>query len=149
MVRLRPGQRRLVVANVPALGNVAAGSLLFSTAASAAPSPITTGIAQNAQFISPFQINVPMTLSCAAGSGYDLSLSVVQPEGFQFTMFGGGNASGQCDGKPQKLAVPVFPFSPFPGFGWTLGDAVATVDACQFNPFACDGATKAIHITLL
>ena len=29
MVRLRPGQRRLVVANVPALGNVAAGSLLF------------------------------------------------------------------------------------------------------------------------
>ena len=29
MLRLSPGQRRLVVANVPALGNVAAGSLLF------------------------------------------------------------------------------------------------------------------------
>lgn len=29
MVRLRPGQLRVVIANVPALGNVAAGSLLF------------------------------------------------------------------------------------------------------------------------
>jgi len=93
--RVARHSRRRVLPLCAALVAFAAGSLLFSTAASAAPSPITTGIAQNAQFISPFQINVPMTLSCAAGSGYDLSLSVVQPEGFQFTMFGGGNASGQ------------------------------------------------------
>jgi len=29
MVRLKPGQRRLVVAHLPGLANVAAGSLLF------------------------------------------------------------------------------------------------------------------------
>ena len=125
---------------------VVAASLLLPGAASAAPNPITVANGEKAQFISPFQINVPLTLACTAGSGYSLSVSVVQPQGFQFTLFGGGNASGQCTGQQQKLAVPAFPFTPFPGFGWTLGDAVATVDACQFAPFACNGDTKAIHI---
>jgi hypothetical protein len=119
---------------------------VLANVASAASSPISVRVGENVQFISPFQVNVPVTISCTAGSGYNLSVSVVEPEGFQFTMFGGGNASGQCTGQQQKLAVPAYPFTPFPGFGWQLGDAVATVDACQFQPFACDGGTKAVHI---
>jgi len=37
MVRLRPGQRRLLVAHLPGLANVAAGSLLFGQFLSARP----------------------------------------------------------------------------------------------------------------
>jgi hypothetical protein len=101
--------------------------------------PTTVKITQNAQFISSFQINVVLTLSCSAGSGYFASVNVQQPQGFGSTLFGNGFTSGQCTGRQQKLAVPVYAF----GEGWQLGDAVASATACTA---ACGSDTKQIHI---
>jgi len=101
--------------------------------------PTTVKISQNAQFISSFQINVVVTLSCSAGSAYSVSIDVQQPQGFGSTTFGNGFTSGQCTGRQQKLAVPVYAFFN----GWQLGDAVASATACTA---ACGSDTKQIHI---
>ena len=102
--------------------------------------PTTVKISQSAQFISSFQINVVVTLSCSAGSGYFVSVDVQQPQGFGFTTHGNGQTSGQCTGAQQKLAVSVFPFDGT----WQLGNAVASATACTA---ACGSDTKQIHIT--
>ena len=78
--------------------------------------PTTLKISQNAKFISSFQINVEITLSCSAGSGYFASVNVQQPASFGSTTFGSGYTSGQCTGRQQKLAVPVYAFFD----GWQL-----------------------------
>lgn len=101
--------------------------------------PTTVKITQNAQFISSYQINVVVTLSCSAGSPYSVSVYVQQPQGFGSTSTGSGYTSGQCTGRQQKLAVPVYSFD----YGWQLGDAVATATACTT---ACGSDTKQIHI---
>jgi hypothetical protein len=101
--------------------------------------PTTIKISQSAVFISPFQINVQVTISCSAGSAYFVSVDVQQPQGFGQTTTGNGSTSGQCTGSQQKLAVQVFPF-----FGnWQLGNAVATASACTAS---CGSDTKQIHI---
>jgi hypothetical protein len=101
--------------------------------------PTTVKITQNAQFISSFQINVVVTLSCTAGSGYFVNVNVQQPSSFGSTASGSGSTSGQCTGRQQKVAVPVYSF----GEPWQLGDAVATATACTA---ACGSDTKQIHI---
>ena len=98
--------------------------------------PTTVKISQNAQFVSSFQINVVLTLSCTAGSGYFASVDVQQPQGFGFTTHGNGQTSGQCTGRQQKVAVSVFTFDG----SWQLGNAVASATSC------CGGDTKQIHI---
>ena len=102
--------------------------------------PTTVKISQSAQFISSFQINVFVTLSCSAGSGYFVSVDVQQPQGFGFTTHGNGQTSGQCTGAQQKLAVSVFTFDG----SWQLGNAVASATACTA---VCGSDTKQIHIT--
>jgi hypothetical protein len=101
--------------------------------------PTTVKITQNAQFISSFQINVVLTLSCSAGSGYFASVDVQQPQGFGFTTHGSGQTSGQCTGRQQKVVVSVFSFDG----SWQLGNAVASATACTA---ACGSDTKQIHI---
>ena len=101
--------------------------------------PTTVKISQNAKFISPFQINVEVTLSCSVGVPYSVNVSVQQPQGFGSTTFGNGFTSGQCTGRQQKLAVPVYAFFN----GWQLGDAVASATACTDT---CASDTKQIHI---
>jgi hypothetical protein len=101
--------------------------------------PTTVKISQNAQFISSFQINVVVTLTCGAGSPYSVNVNVQEPEGFGVTVFGSGFTSGQCTGKQQKLSVPVYAFFD----GWQLGNAVATATACTDT---CGSDTKQIHI---
>jgi uncharacterized membrane protein YccC len=101
--------------------------------------PTTVKISQNAQFISSFQINVVVTLTCSAGAGYSVEVDVQQPQGFGTTTFGSGFTSGQCTGRAQKLAVPVFAFFN----SWQLGNAVASATACTA---ACGSDTKQIHI---
>jgi hypothetical protein len=101
--------------------------------------PTTVKITQNAQFISSFQINVIVTLTCTAGSGYTVNVNVQQPSSFGSTTQGSGSTSGQCTGRAQKLAVPVYAFFD----GWQLGDAVATATACTVT---CGSDTKQIHI---
>ena len=101
--------------------------------------PTTVKITQNAQFISSFQINVVLTISCSVGSGYFASVDVQQPQGFGFTTTGNGQTSGQCTGRQQKVIVPVYSFNG----SWQLGDAVASATACTA---ACGSDTKQIHI---
>jgi hypothetical protein len=101
--------------------------------------PTTVKISQSAQFISSFQINVVVTLSCTNGSGYFVSVDVQQPSGFGSTTSGNGSTSGQCSGKQQKLAVPVYAFFN----SWQLGNAVASATACTA---ACGSDTKQIRI---
>jgi hypothetical protein len=101
--------------------------------------PTSVKITQNAQFISTFQINVVLTISCNAGSGYFASVDVQQPQGFGNTTSGNGSTSGQCTGQQQKVAVPVYAFFN----GWQLGNAVASATACTDT---CGSDTKQIHI---
>ena len=101
--------------------------------------PTTVKITQNAQFISSFQINVVLTLSCTAGSGYFASVDVQQPQGFGFTTHGNGQTSGQCTGRQQKVVVSVYTFDG----AWQIGNAVASATACTT---ACGSDTKQIHI---
>jgi hypothetical protein len=134
----RPVRRILVLAGLAAI----AASLVLPSAASADPTPTSIKLSQSAQFAGANQIDTQVTLSCTAGYGYFVNVNVVQPQGFGFTMFGGGSAYGQCSGQQQKLVVPVYPFN----FGtWLLGDASASVVACA-GPCADD--TKQIHIGL-
>jgi hypothetical protein len=134
----RPVRRILLVAGLAAI----AASLALPSVASADPTPTSLKLSQNAQFAGGNQVNTQVTLTCTAGYGYFVNVNVVQPQGFGFTMFGGGSAYGQCSGQQQKLVVPVYPFN----FGtWLLGDASASVVACA-GPCADD--TKQIHIGL-
>jgi hypothetical protein len=134
----RPVRRILVLAGLAAL----AASLVLPSVASADPTPTSVKLSQSAQFAGANQIDTQVTLSCTAGYGYFVNVNVVQPQGFGFTMFGGGSAYGQCSGQQQKLVVPVYPFN----FGtWLLGDASASVVACAG---ACAADTKQIHIGL-
>jgi hypothetical protein len=119
-----------------------AASLALPSVASADPAPTSVKLSQTARFAGPSQIDSQVTLTCTAGYGYFVNVNVVQPQGFGFTMFGGGSAYGQCTGQQQKLAVPVYPFN----FGtWLLGDASGSVVACA-GPCADD--TKQIRIGL-
>jgi hypothetical protein len=112
--------------------------------AGADSTPTSVKLSQNAQWVAPWEIDVPVALTCTAGFGYWVSVNVVQPQGFGFTLFAGGGAGGQCTGQQQKLAVAVFPFN---NYGtWLLGDASATVEACTY--VACASDTKQIHIGL-
>jgi hypothetical protein len=134
----RPVRRILLVAGLAAI----AASLALPSVASADPTPTSLKLSQNAQFAGGNQVNTQVTLTCTAGYGYFVNVNVVQPQGFGFTMFGGGSAYGQCSGQQQKLVVPVYPFN----FGtWLLGDASASVVACA-GPCADD--TKQVHIGL-
>ena len=101
--------------------------------------PTTVKISQNAQFISSFQINVVVTISCDAGVPYSVSVYVQQPRGFGSTAFGSGYASGQCTGRQQKVVVPVYTGLE----GWQLGNAAASATACTGT---CGSDTKQIHI---
>ena len=134
----RPVRRILLLAGLTAT----AASLVLPSVASADPAPTSVKLSQNAQFAGATQIDTQVTLTCTAGYGYFVNVNVVQPQGFGFTMFGGGSAYGQCTGQQQKLAVPAYPFN----FGtWLVGDASASVVACA-GPCADD--TKQIHIGL-
>ena|SRR5437763_10535132 len=102
--------------------------------------PTTGKIQQNAQFISSYQINVVVILSCStAGSAYIVRVDVQQPQGAGYTTTGNGQTNGQCTGKQQKVAVSVYPFY----LTWMLGDAVASANACTD---VCGTDTKQIHI---
>jgi hypothetical protein len=117
-------------------------ALVVPSVASADPAQTSAKLSQNVQFTAFNQIDAQVTLSCTAGWGYSVNVDVVQPQGWGFTMFGGGWTFGQCTGQQQKLAVPVYPF----GMGtWLLGDASATLVACA-GP--CDQDTKQVHIGL-
>jgi hypothetical protein len=129
------------VAFLAALAAVAA-ALTVPSIASADPTPTTVKISQNAQYVAPWEIDAQVTLSCTAGWGYWINVNAVQPQGWGFTLFGGGQFGGQCTGQQQKIAVALFPF----GTGsWLLGDASATADVCAG---ACAGDTRQIHIGL-
>ena len=134
----RPIRRSLLLAGLAAF----AASLVLASVASADPAPTSVKLSQNVQFTGSYQIAAQVTMICTAGYGYSVNVNVVQPQGFGFTMFGGGWVFGQCTGQQQKLAVPVYSF----GYGtWLLGDASASVVACA-GPCADD--TKQIHIGL-
>jgi hypothetical protein len=123
-----------------ALAAVAA-SLVLPGMASADPVPTSVKISQSAQFATPGELNTQVTLSCTAGYGYSVNVTVVQPQSWGFTLFGGGWTFGQCTGQQQKVAVAVYTF----GGTWLLGDASASVAACA-GP--CDSDTRQIHIGL-
>jgi hypothetical protein len=120
-------------------------ALLLPSFASAAASPSTSvKLSENAQLVTPNQINVEVALNCTAGFGYFVTVNVVEATSSGFTIFGGGSNFGQCTGQQQKLAVSVFSFccgAP----PWQLGDASASVVAFA-GPM--DSDTKTIHITM-
>jgi hypothetical protein len=123
------------------LSLVAVAAVAVPGAASADPSINRVSVAPQATFVSTQQINVELSLSCPEGLFYNAGASVVQLQGTT-QVFGSGSVSGQCTGRSQKIAVPVFTFS-FPG--WQLGSAITQVFGCSF---ACDNTSREIRITL-
>jgi hypothetical protein len=124
------------------LASLATAAFVLPGVASADPAPTSVRLSQTVQFAASNQVDAQVTLSCTAGWGYSVNVVVVQPQGWGFTMFGGGWAFGQCTGQQQKLAVPVYSF----GMGtWLLGDASASAVACA-GP--CDQDTKQVRIGL-
>jgi len=125
---------------------VAATALVLPATGAAAPNAGTSvSLSSSADWISPTQIVVYVTVSCAPyfngtsnGTGF-VSISVNQatspssPGGF-----GNAFSTFTCDNQNHKLALAV---SPGP---WQLGDALAAVSACGFT---CDSQTKQIRIT--
>jgi hypothetical protein len=120
-----------------------ATAIALPAVASADSPPTSVKLSENAVYVWANQINVPVTVSCTAGSGYWVNVNVVQPQSWGFTMFGGGSAGGQCTGQQQKIVVPVYSFNYYGG--WILGDASATAEACTW---ACASDTKQIHVGL-
>jgi hypothetical protein len=132
--------RRILVA----MGLTGMIAILVPTAARAAAAPSTSGkLSQNAQLVTPNQINVEVDVNCTAGFGYFVNVDVVEPTSSGFTIFGGGQNWGQCTGQQQKIAVSVFSFCCAPP--WQLGDASATATTYA-GPI--DNDTKTIHITM-
>jgi hypothetical protein len=126
------------------LGLMGTVALLLTSSATAASSPSTSiKLTQNAQLVTPNQLNVEVALNCTAGYGYFVNVDVVEPTSSGFTIFGGGSNFGQCSGQQQKIAVPVFSFCCAPP--WQLGDASATATGYA-GPLDTD--TKTIHITM-
>src|SRR5262245_22471986 len=132
------------MARILAIAGMAAVLFALPTVAIADSAPTTAKLAQTATFISPTQIDVPVTLSCTAGQGYWVNVGVIQPQGFGWTTFGGGNGTinAQCTGQQQKIVVSVYPFN-FNSL-WSLGDASATVQVCSWA--ACASDTRQIHV---
>jgi hypothetical protein len=124
------------------LSLVAVAAFAVPAAASADPSVNRVSIAPQATFVSTQQINVELGLSCPEGLFYNAGASVLQQQGPTTQVFGSGSVSGQCTGRSQKIAVPVFSFS-FPG--WQLGPAITQVFGCSFS---CDNTSREIRITL-
>ena len=120
---------------------VAVAAFAVPGVASADPSVDRVSIAPQATFVSTQQINVELTLSCPEGLFYNAGARVLQ-QGQITQVFGDGSVTGQCTGRSQKIAVPVFSFS-FPG--WQLGPAIAQVFGCSFS---CDSTSREIRITL-
>ena len=120
---------------------VAVAAFALPGAASADPSVDRVSIAPQATFVSTQQINVELTLSCPEGLFYTAGARVLQ-QGPIAQVFGDGTVNGQCTGRSQKIAVPVFAFS-FPG--WQLGPAIAQAFGCSFS---CDNSSREIRVTL-
>jgi hypothetical protein len=102
---LDPPLRRIAL---PAALAAVVAALALPALASADPSPTSVKLSQSAQFSQPWEIDTQVTLSCTPGFGYWVNVSVVQPQGWGFTLFGGGQTGGQCTGQQQKVAVAVF-----------------------------------------
>jgi hypothetical protein len=120
----------------------AAAALALPAAASADPNPTRASLSPTANYVSPQQINLEVGLSCEEGLFYGVSAGVLQQQGPFMQIFGNGFVNGQCTGKHQRVAIPVFSFA-FPG--WQLGDALADVRACAFT---CDSVARSIRISL-
>jgi hypothetical protein len=124
------------------LAGVAAVVAALALPAVAGSTPRSVTLSQHAQWVTPFEIDVPVALSCTAGAGYWVSVKVVQKQGFGVTLFGGGNAYRQCSGRQQKVAVAVYPVGFFGT--WLVDDASATAKAC--TRLACASDTKQIDV---
>ena len=123
-----------------------ASALAVPATGTAASNPgASVSLSSSADWISPAQIVVYVTASCAPyfdgttnGTGF-VSVNVNQATssstpggtGFSFTTF-------TCDGQNHRIALNV---SPGP---WQLGDALASAQACGFT---CDTTIKQIKIT--
>jgi len=131
-----------------ALAVLAVGAALAvpATGVAAANPAASVSLSSSADWISPAQIIVYVTVSCAPyfsggttpGAGYvsvqvNQATSTSSPGGY-----GSGFASFTCDNQNHRLALSVEPGP------WQLGTALATAQVCGF---ACDFQTKQIRIT--
>jgi hypothetical protein len=146
---MRLGTTHVLKRGRVALAVIAVGAALAVPAAgvAAANPAVSSSISSSADWISPTQIVVYVTVSCApwfsggttpgAGTVYvnvNQATSASSPGGFGFM-----STSFTCDNQNHRLALNV---SPGP---WQLGTAFAIVQACGFS---CDTPqTKQIRIT--
>ena len=117
-------------------------AVLMPAAAVAQPGQQTTlRISGQADYISPNQIIVYVTVAGTGGTGsVQVQVQQAQPP-FPPTV-GFGSTSIICDGRHRTYAVSVFGFG-FPG--WQLGEAEAS--AFAFCPSGSDFDTQSIRIT--
>ena len=107
-----------------------------SSSAVAAPSPVHISISSHAQFVTPAQILVPVTVKCAFGTA-NVTVLVQQAD---TSASGSGFTSLLCNGSAQTVVVVVN------GGPFTLGQAFARGVASSGGFF--DDDTRRIQIVL-
>ena len=117
-------------------------AVIIPAGAVAASTPTDVSISGNADYISPTQIVVYVTVQGSGGTG-GVSVQVQQAQTPFPPQSGFGNTAIICDGQHRTYAVSVFSFQGFPG--WQLGDAEASASA--FCPSGFTFATRSIRIT--
>lgn len=125
---------------------VATALAIPATGAATSNPAVSVSLSSSADWISPAEIIVYVTASCApyfvggttpgvgsVGVNVNQATSPSTPGGSGF-----GNATFTCDNQNHRFALSV---SPGP---WQLGDALASAFACGFT---CDSTVKQIKIT--
>jgi hypothetical protein len=139
----RQGMNR--VAAIAASGAVAAFALLAGTA-SAAPSPPSVSIYENAQFDTNFftqsTVDLQVTVSCPAGDFVTVRGTVTQTTSTGVANSGTGTTAEECSGQSDKLAFAVN------GVLFQIGPAFAQVTACDLETTLCSSDAKGIKISL-
>src|SRR5690242_16282737 len=82
-----------------------AGALSVPAAASAAPVPVHLTVGSNAQYLSPSEIIVPVTVTCPVATNGFVAVSVEQMNGTPTPGEGFGFVSYVCTGKGQSFGV--------------------------------------------
>jgi hypothetical protein len=117
-------------------------AVITPAAAVAQPTPTELSISGNADYISPNQIIVYVTVEGSGGTG-SVFVQAQQAQPPFPTQSGFGSTNIFCDGQRHTYAVSVFSGQFFPG--WQLGEAEASANA--FCPSGSDFETKDIRIT--
>jgi hypothetical protein len=126
---------------------IAVAALAFFAAIWAGTAPasgneLSVAVSENAQYVSPFQIDIQVNVSCPATDFVIMQITVTEDTSLGSTA--GITSNGNfCTGGNDKLAVPVPSFSP-----WQLGTALVHIIATDTTAGVMVQQDKYVKISL-